>query len=308
MYARSESGIVEKVVKDVQEKLKYIRSSGGIEDLLNHLKTKLRSANMVVNDAEEKQLTNQVVKEWLDVLKEFIFRADELMDKINYEELRRKLEGASESSTSFTTFNKSVEDKMAEILLKLEELIAQKDELGLKELTENIVSQRSYGAPLAFDFEVYGKKDDTCDDKIPMVRPIVGMGGIGKTTLAQLVYNARRVKNHFQIQVWVTLSIEFDVFNITKQIFERVTSKEFKSKEISQLQLELSKALEGKKYLFVLDDVWNEDYLLWDQLGGPFRYGKFGSKIIITTCSSKVASTMSTVEAHNLRGLSDENC
>ncbi|KAL5574085.1 hypothetical protein UlMin_023682 [Ulmus minor] len=126
------------------------------------------------------------------------------------------------------------------------------------------------------------------------------MGGIGKTTLAQLVYNARRVKNHFQIQVWVTLSTEFDVFSSTKQIFERVTSKEFRSKEISQLQLELSKALEGNKYLFVLDDVWNEDYLLWDQLGGPFRYGKFGSKIILTTRSSKVASTMSTVEAHNL--------
>ncbi|KAL5545622.1 hypothetical protein UlMin_005309 [Ulmus minor] len=253
-------------------------------------------------------------------MKEINYRADELTDKINCEELRRKLGGASESSASFTTFNKSVEDETAKISSKLKKLDARKVKLGLKELSEKRVSQRSYCAPLVLDSEVYGRRDDkeaimklllsdeTCGDKISMVLPIVGMGGIGKTPLGQLVYNDRRVKNHFQIQVWVTISTEFDVFNITKQIFERVTSKEFKSKETSQLQRELSEALEENRYLFVLDDVWNEDYVPWDDLRRPFKSGKSGSKIIITTRSSNVASTMSKVEAYNLGGLSDENC
>ncbi|KAL5576277.1 hypothetical protein UlMin_017976 [Ulmus minor] len=250
---------------------------------------------MVLNDAEEKQLTNKVVKEWLDDLKELIFRADELIDKINYEVLRRKLEG---------------------IFSKLEELTAQKDELGPKELTENIVSQRSHGPPLALESEVCGREDDKeaimklvlsdedCGDRIPVwVVPMVGMGGIGKTTLAQLVYNDQGVEKHFQINVWVTVSTEFNVFNITKKIFKGVTFTQFNTEEVSELQCELSKGLEGKKFFFVLDDVWTEDYLLC-----PFKSGASGSKIIITTRSSHVASTMSMVEAYNLGGLSDDNC
>ncbi|KAL5574172.1 hypothetical protein UlMin_023769 [Ulmus minor] len=58
---KSEADIVEKVVNDVKEKLKYIRSNDRIEDLLKCLKPKLQLANMVLNDVEEKQLTNQVV-------------------------------------------------------------------------------------------------------------------------------------------------------------------------------------------------------------------------------------------------------
>ncbi|KAL5560659.1 hypothetical protein UlMin_036870 [Ulmus minor] len=290
-----------------------------MEDLLKRLKTKLRSANMILDDAEEKQLTNQAVKEWLDDLKEVVFRAEELTDKINYEVLRRKLEGASVSFSSFATFDK-VEQEIEEIESKVEELTAQKDKLGLKELTESIVSKRSHGAPLVLESEVYGREDDkeaimklmlsdeNCGDKIPVVIPVVGMGGIGKTTLAQLVYNDQRVKNHFQIRVWVTISTQFDVFYVTKQIFKEVTSREFGSKELSLLQGELSMALKGKKFLFVLDDVWTEEYLLWDELRGPFKFGASGSKILITTRSSNVASTMSRVKAHTLIGLSYEFC
>ncbi|KAL5560655.1 hypothetical protein UlMin_036866 [Ulmus minor] len=134
------------------------------------------------------------------------------------------------------------------------------------------------------------------------------MGGIGKTTLAQLVYNDQRVKNHFQIRVWVTISTQFDVFYVTKQIFKEVTSREFGSKELSLLQGELSMALKGMKFLFVLDDVWTEEYLLWDELRGPFKFGASGSKILITTRSSNVASTTSRVQARTLRGLSYEFC
>ncbi|KAL5547136.1 hypothetical protein UlMin_006823 [Ulmus minor] len=298
--------------------LNLFKGKKPVEKLLKRLKTKLWSANVVLNDAEEKQLTNPAVKEWLNDLKEVIFRADEMTDNINYEVLRRKMEDACESSISTVEFAKSVEEEIEEILDGLEELISQRDDLGLKERKENIVSQRSHGTPLALESEVYGREDDkeaiiklvlsdeACGDKIPMVLPIVGMGGIGKTTLSQLVFNDERVENHFPIKVWITISIEFDVFNVTKQLFKGVTSKNFDNEEISQLQHELSKALVGQKFLFALDDVWTEDYHFWDDLRRPFQSGASGSKIIITTRSAIVASRMSKVEVHNLRELSDD--
>ncbi|KAL5570707.1 hypothetical protein UlMin_020304 [Ulmus minor] len=144
-----------------QDVVELFKGKKPIQKLLKQFKTKLWSANLLLKDADEMQLTNPTVKEWLDNLKEVVFRADELTDNINYEVLRRKLEYASKSSISIATFDKSVEDEIENhILDELEELIAQKDELGAKELTANVVSQRWHDAPLAIESQVYGREDD----------------------------------------------------------------------------------------------------------------------------------------------------
>ena len=97
IYARSEADIVKEVVKDVKEKLKYSRSNGALEDLRKKLEEKLELANNVLEDAEEKQLTDDKVRTWLLEMKEVKYRADELLDKIHYEELKRKQEADSKS-------------------------------------------------------------------------------------------------------------------------------------------------------------------------------------------------------------------
>jgi replication-associated recombination protein RarA len=100
------------------------------------------------------------------------------------------------------------------------------------------------------------------------VLPIVGMGGLGKTTLAQLVYNNEEVKKHFNLRVWVCVSNNFDIVNIIKSIIEVATNKQGESisnPEVLQKKLR-DEILAGKKYLLVLDDVWNEEIKKWDAL------------------------------------------
>jgi hypothetical protein len=80
------------------------------------------------------------------------------------------------------------------------------------------------------------------------------------------------------------------------------------SKNLNQLQLTLNEKLMGKKFLLVLDDVWNENYVDWEMLSKPFKSGAPGSMVIVTTRNDDVASIMRTVPTHRLKTLLEEDC
>ncbi|RDX98456.1 putative disease resistance protein RGA3, partial [Mucuna pruriens] len=130
---------------------------------------------------------------------------------------------------------------------------------------------------------------------------IVGIGGLGKTALAQLLYNDEAVRVHFELKMWVCVSDDFDVKTIAKKIIESKTND-----EMDRVQQELRKKIEGKRYLLVLDDIWNEDRELWLQLLTLLTDGAKGSKIIIITRSERVAKISGTSSPFFLKGLDEE--
>ncbi|KAK9232402.1 hypothetical protein WN943_022648 [Citrus x changshan-huyou] len=135
------------------------------------------------------------------------------------------------------------------------------------------------------------------------------MGGLGKTTLAQLVYNDDRVGDHFDLRAWICVSNDFDVVRITKVILRFIVADpNVDNHDWNLLQLRLKKQLSGKRFLLVLDDVWNESYNDWADLSRPFEAGAPGSKIIVTTRNQGVAEIMGTVPAYRLKLLSDHDC
>ena len=91
-------------------------------------------------------------------------------------------------------------------------------------------------------------------------------------------------------------------------MFESVTSQDCNIKDLHQLQVTLKQTLMGKKFLFVFDDVWNENYSFWDVLKSPFESGAPGSKIILTTRSEIVALRMGNCQIYKLQAMTDEDC
>jgi hypothetical protein len=135
-----------------------------------------------------------------------------------------------------------------------------------------------------------------------------GGRGIGKTTLAKLVYKDKRVKEHLDLQGWVCVSDEFDVLRVTKTILEEVGLSTNADKNLNLLQVTLQEKLMGKKFLHVLDDEWNADKAKWEVLSNPLKFGVQGSMVIVTIRNKGVASIMRIVPTHQLKKLGEENC
>ncbi|ESW05656.1 hypothetical protein PHAVU_011G198400 [Phaseolus vulgaris] len=291
--------------------------------LLKKLKRKLVSVYAVVDDAEQKQFRDTYVKAWLDEVRDVLLDTEDLMDEIEYEFSRSELEVQSQSSSSKVC---SFESKIVEVLDDLESLLSQKDDLGLKNasgagvglgLSSN-VSQKLPSTSLVVENVIYGRDDekemilkwmtsDTEEHSQLSILSVVGMGGMGKTTLAQHVYNDPMIEGKFAIKGWVCVSDEFDVFMVTKAIVGAITKSKDDSVDLEMVQGRLKEKLTGRKFLLVLDDVWNEHQDQWKSLQTPFKYGAKGSKIIITTRSNKVASIMESNKIRQLKQLQEDH-
>ncbi|KAJ7949372.1 Disease resistance protein [Quillaja saponaria] len=312
--------------------LDYFQGRKLNDRLLRKLKITLISINAVIDDAEEKQIRNPNVKRWVDELKEAVFAAEDLLDEIETEisiqELEAELHDTSSkvpnlstamASASVNLFDKEIESRIEEVLGHLDDLVQQKDLLGLKDGfgVGGKQSQRVPSTSLVDETKVYGRdadKDDVMNSLFSggvngscfSVVSIVAMGGMGKTTLAQLVYNDGRVTDHFDIKSWIYVSDEFDVINLTKKFLHALGVPAHDSEDLNILQLKLKDKLIDKKFLLVLDDVWDEKSDTWERLLLPLIHGAPGSKVLATTRSERVAEVMHSISKHPLRQLGGE--
>ncbi|XP_057802813.1 putative late blight resistance protein homolog R1A-10 [Salvia miltiorrhiza] len=156
-------------------------------------------------------------------------------------------------------------------------------------------SSRSAIASSKDDDEVVGFRQDLAAISIQlcnkssrlMVFPIVGTGGIGKTTLAKLVYNDSLIRKNFSTCAWVTISQDHSVERIVLNLLASI--KEISNAE-SDIPMEtlICEYLKGRTYLIVMDDMWSKK--AWDDVKSLFPDACNGSRIIVTTKVQDVAA------------------
>ncbi|KAG8479015.1 hypothetical protein CXB51_029870 [Gossypium anomalum] len=291
----------------------------GAEKEVERLETKFKALRLELEDAEEKEYVNERVKLWLDKFRYVSYDMEDVLDE--WETAVQQLQTdllAVRLSVSGRRYN--IATKIKDINDKVDEIVKDKGKLELiqREIKQLKRPETTYFVVVS---ELIGRdamKEEIisillCEDKCRNVPTItlIGMGGIGKTALAQLIYKDHRIQTHFSKTIWVCASDPFDQSQIAMAILDHLGPDSLISLLTPALQSILSKISEKltrEKFLFVFDDVWTDRDQNWEPLKAAFKYGMAGSSILVTTHKESVARRMESLHVFRLKLLSEEMC
>ncbi|XP_047953777.1 putative disease resistance protein RGA3 [Salvia hispanica] len=300
----------------------------GVDNEMKKLCSTLTTIQAVLEDAVDKQTESKAIRNWLQKLNAIAYEVDDVLDECNthVSKLNHSHSKLSRYSLKKILYCHKIARRMKQVNEKVEAIAAERTKFHLREMPvhrprEVSLASRETASLLNESDKILGREEDKdkivkmlvndVKDKQEMsVLPIIGIGGLGKTTLARLVFNDPQVEQHFDVRIWVCVSDNFEMKTLVKAMIESATGsgKATDLQHLDAIERRLWELLSKKRYLIVMDDVWNDNQDKWFELRDVLSCGSAGSSVVVTTRQKKVADIMTTLPCHCLEGLSDEHC
>jgi hypothetical protein len=300
---------------------------------------KLGDLKRFIADADKRNISDESVQSWVRELRNAMYDATNILDLCQLKAMERgptkdkgcfnpllfclrnhlhahdignriknlneRLDDIEKRSKTFNFINLvSYEDdkKKVESSLRARRETTGEDELGvvgdkIEEDTRNLVNLLTK------------KEKNIHEHKKVMVYAIVGVGGIGKTTLAKKIFNHDFIKLEFENRLWLSVNQEFsDSDLLERAITEARGDHQAARNTKAALERTLKEALEGYRTLLVMDDVW--DHHAWEKVLKPplIKSLARGSRVLITTRQDAAArGMMAEVPYHHVDKLEQED-
>ncbi|XP_020083796.1 putative disease resistance protein RGA3 [Ananas comosus] len=308
----------EKLAALIQDEVAMIL---GVEEELANLQRRMKRIDGALKKVGRERTEDTA---WLNELQSILHEANDVFDDLRYE-----LPSASSSVLSilcclpvFSFFNCiRVRHNLAERIRDLNNRI---DAVAKDQWIFNLESVKTVGRVASMssaretceimEADVVGREiEDATDELVEMivtnnrrnfqVIAVAGMGGIGKTTLAQKVDNNPRIRENFQVRIWICVSQKYSAVQLLQEITRKAGGSHGSAERVSELLPILSRTLGGRRIFLVLDDVWRSD--VWtDLLRNPLQNGAASGCVLVTTRDQNVAMRMGAKHIHQVEKMS----
>ncbi|XP_042029466.1 putative disease resistance protein RGA3 [Salvia splendens] len=304
----------------------------GFRNEAEQLTQNLDMIHKFLSDAEMGSIPGEAVKKWLTDLGNVEFDADNVLDEIKYHQLSKQSNAMKQKVLSYFSCCLHI-SRAPSMAHRIQQINGNLGVINQRAADLGLIGRLAAAVPTLPDVAretdsfsldpIFIGRDEMMSEIVEQltacfktdvrisILAIVGMGGLGKTTLTRKVFHLLKEKDLFGSHIWVHVSRFFDPLILFNKILKGLTSPD--QVEIGDKEGVLKKlvdALKNKSYLLILDDIWNESVLKWEEFIRPLlRVSSMkGNAIVVTTRSMDVASIMNPLRTHELKMLSDEDC
>ncbi|KAF7027692.1 hypothetical protein CFC21_039715 [Triticum aestivum] len=304
----------------------------GVEEELREVLRRVELIKCCIYDAEKRRTKELAVNNWLGQLRDVIYDVDEILDVARCKGSKILPDDPSSSSSksaACTGFSVSscfcniwsrhdVAVRIRSLNIKIENISKDKIFLTFNNCTQpagngptsKLIRSSNLVEPNLVGKEIIRSSRRLVDlvhshkENKSYKLAIVGTGGVGKTTLAQKIYNDNKIKGSFKIHAWICVSQDYNQVTLLKEVLRNIGVHHQQGETIAELQRKLAEAIKDKSFFLVLDDVWQSN--VWtDLIRIPVNETAAGV-ILVTTRDDQIAMTIGVQHIHRVDLMSVE--
>jgi type II secretory pathway predicted ATPase ExeA len=315
--------------------IKEFNSIAGVTKDLQELQDLVEEISSWLQTVGDKSMRNGQSSNWLKNLKDAAYDAEDLVNQFYMEAEKHQINVAGINNAVIkymwtkpksVVFEWKTAHKIKAIKKRLDAIVKERydyntivnsmqadhpvlrvnQSIGEVPLWTNLDEATIFGRDKMKKQIIYELK--TSDQQKVKIVSVTGLGGSGKTALAKLVFNdSNTIKKQFEVVLWIHVSREFVVEKLVEKLFEAIPGEKPNQLPLQHMSRIITDKLAGKRFLLVLDDVWTEDRIHWEQFMVHLSSGAPGSSILLTTRSRKVAEAVDSTYACELPFLSNKD-